>query len=260
MIDWILDRPEVLRALFHPRREDAFGPGQPGVVPVAFEVEPGVHVGGRLYPAGRQAPAILYFHGNGEIAADYDGIAPLYTGRGITLLVVDYRGYGASGGRPTASHLLADAVRVAGGLGDVLQAQGLAPGRRYVMGRSLGSAAAIEVARHAGEGLAGLVVESGFADTFALLARLGVRVQGADEARDGFRNGAKMARIQMPTLVIHGQNDVLIPATDGQALYEHSAAADKRLVLIPGAGHNNLLWVGRQAYLAAIRAFAGSEN
>jgi alpha-beta hydrolase superfamily lysophospholipase len=263
MSEWLLDRPEVQRVLFYPRREHGFAPGEPGALRLAFEVEPALHVGGRLYPADRQAPAILYFHGNGEIAADYDGIAPLYTGLGITLLVVDYRGYGTSGGQPTASHLLADAVRAFESVGDTLEQRNLAPARLYVMGRSLGSAAAIEVARHAGGRLtggrpAGLIVESGFADTFALLARLGLGVQGADEEHDGFRNAAKMAEIHIPTLVIHGRSDVLIPAADGQELYRRSAAADKRLVLIPGAGHNDLMWVGRQAYFEAIAAFVGA--
>jgi pimeloyl-ACP methyl ester carboxylesterase len=257
MNESLLDRPEVLRAVFHPRREEGYGFHAPDVRPIAIEVEAGIYIGGRLYPAGPQAPLVLYFHGNGEIAADYDGIAPLYTGLGITLLVVDYRGYGTSSGRPTASHLLTDAVQVFERLGDVLEEQPLFPARLYVMGRSLGSAAAIEVAHHAGDRLAGLIVESGFADTFALLARLGLRVRGADEERDGFGNAAKMGRIAVPTLVIHGQHDVLIPAADGQALYRHSAAADKRLVLIPGAGHNDLLWVGKETYFAAIGAFVG---
>ena len=135
------------------------------------EVEPGVNVGGRLYPATDEAPAILYFHGNGEIAADYDGIAPLYTRLGITLLVMDYRGYGRSDGTPTAGNLLADAVATFDAVGHIFEKNDLTPARLYVMGRSLGSAAAIEVALHAGEQLAGLIVESGFSDTFALLAR-----------------------------------------------------------------------------------------
>jgi pimeloyl-ACP methyl ester carboxylesterase len=254
MTDPILDRPEVAQVLFYPRRQDALSLHPAGVVPVAVEVAPGVAVGGRLYPASFRAPAILYFHGNGEIAADYDDSAFLYTRLGISLLVADYRGYGTSGGQPTARHLLADAVTMFGQAGRLLEEHGLAPSRLYVMGRSLGSAAAIEVALHAGERVAGLVVESGFADTFGLLARMGLRLAG-DEERDGFGNAAKIGQIQAPTLIIHGQNDVLIPAADGRALYSASAAADKRLVLIPGAGHNDLMWVGRTAYFDAIQAF-----
>ena len=250
----LLDQPEVLRILFYPRRDVlAFPP--PGVSLVAVEVEPGLTVGGRLYPAGPEAPAILYYHGNGEIAADYDGIAPLYTRMGITLLVMDYRGYGRSDGIPTAHDLLADAVAVFDAVGTVFEGNDLAPRQLYVMGRSLGSAAAVEVALHAGEQLAGLIVESGFADTFALLARLGLRIQDVDEARDGFGNPAKMERIATRTLVIHGQADVLIPASDGRELYRRCAAPDKQLVLIPGAGHNDLMMVGMSQYFGAIRTF-----
>lgn len=252
---WILDRPEVTQVLFYPRREEAWEHGPSSVQVLTVEVQAGIHVGGRLYSAGPEAPLIVYFHGNGEIAADYDDLAPVYNRLGMSLLVADYRGYGVSGGNPTASQLLADAVVVFDSLDDMLADRGLMPSRLCVMGRSLGSAAAIEVARHAGDRLAGLVVESGFADTFALLARLGLSVQGADEGRDGFDNAAKIARIGTPTLIIHGQDDVLIPPGDGEELHRRSAAADKRLVLIPGAGHNDLMWVGEVAYFQALEAF-----
>jgi hypothetical protein len=255
----LLDRPEVLQVLFHPRGEYGAAAPAPAVRPVAVEVEPNLTVGGRLYPARADAPAILLYHGNGEIAADYDQIARLYTHMDITLLVVDYRGYGRSRGTPTASNLLADAVTVFDALGRLLKENGLSPSRLYVMGRSLGSAAAIEVASHSPGQLAGLIIESGFSDTFALLARLGVGVRGADEERDGFGSGIKMARVTTRSLIIHGGADVLIPSADGRKLYDRCAADDKRWVLIPGGGHNDLMMVGLTAYLEAIREFVHAE-
>ncbi len=254
MTESILDHPDILQVMFHPRRDFGFA-SAPGAQPISITVEPGVAIGGRLYSANAEAPAILYFHGNGEIAADYDFIAPAYTALGLTLLVVDYRGYGASDGTPTASHLLSDALAVFEAIDDVFQDNKLTPAQLYIMGRSLGSAAAIEVALQAGQKLAGLIIESGFSDTLALLARLGVRVQGVDESLAGFGNAAKMEQITTRTLVIHGQNDVLIPATDGQELHRRCAAADKRLVLIPGTGHNDLMMVGRAQYFEAIEQF-----
>ena len=256
----VLDQPEVLRGLFHPRPEYALISSARGVHPVPVEVESGITVGARLYAAEPEAPAILYWHGNGEIAADYDGIAPVYTRLSITLLVADYRGYGRSDGTPTCSSLLTDAVTVFEALGPVFQDHGLAPSRIYVMGRSLGSAAAIDVALHAGEQLAGLIVESGFADTFALLSRLAVRLEAPDEARDGFDNAAKISRITIPTLIIHGQDDLLIPAADGQELYRRSGAERKQLVLVPGAGHNDLMLVGRDQYFRAIHTFVQAPS
>lgn len=254
MTNSLLDQPEILRVLFHPRRE--FGvETTPGVQPISVEVEPGISLGGRLYPAQADAPAILYFHGNGEIAADYNFIGPFYTALGLTLLVVDYRGYGTSDGVPTTTHLLTDAVAVFEAIGNIWPDNELAPARLYVMGRSLGSAAAIEVARHAGEQLAGLIIESGFASTLALLVRLGAPVQSFDESQAGFGNATKLEQITTRTLIIHGQNDVLIPASEGEELYRCCAAEDKRLVMIPGAGHNDLLFFGRSRYFEAIQEF-----
>jgi fermentation-respiration switch protein FrsA (DUF1100 family) len=255
----VLDRPEVSRVLFHPRGDYGLI-ARSGVQRVSFDVEPDVAVGGRLYPATPRAPAILYFHGNGEIAADYDALAPLYVGLGITLLVADYRGYGASGGTPTAGHLLVDAVKTYEALDGIFREHALDPTRLYVMGRSLGSAAALEVAVHAEEALAGLIIESGFADTFALLARLGVRIIGADDARDGFGNLEKINQVTLPTLILHGEEDVLIPPIDGQTLYKHSAAEEKELVLIPYAGHNDIMLVGRERYFQSVREFVSRAH
>jgi alpha-beta hydrolase superfamily lysophospholipase len=251
----VLDRPEVLRAIFHPRREYPSPGATSGARSISVEVEQGICVGGRLYPAGRHAPAILLWHGNGEIASDYDFIGPLYANLGITLLVFDYRAYGTSDGSPACSNLLSDALTVFGAVEELFARQDLAPARLYAMGRSLGSAAAIEVASSHGDHLDGLIVESGFADTFALLERLGVYVRGATEPGDGFDNARKMETVTIPTLIIHGRKDVLIPAADGEELFHSCAAEDKRLVLIPGAGHNDLLLVGNTQYFQAIRSF-----
>ena len=255
----ILDKPEILRVIFHPRRDYPLTVSTPGGQPLSIQVEPGVTVAARLYGSGSDAPAIVYWHGNGEIAADYDAIAPLYTRLGITLLVIDYRGYGSSDGTPTCSNLLSDAVAVFGSAGSIFDHHGLTPSRLYAMGRSLGSAAAIEVAARAGDQLSGLVVESGFADTFALLARMGVRLEGATEPRDGFGNPDKIAVVTIPTLIIHGEDDVLIPAQDGEELFQRSGAENKRLLLIAGAGHNDLMLVGRTQYFDAIQAFVWGE-
>jgi pimeloyl-ACP methyl ester carboxylesterase len=174
--------------------------------------------------------------------------------------VVDYRGYGTSDGFPTCSNLLSDAVTVFDAVQEIFEGQALAPLRLYVMGRSLGSAAAIEVAAGAGDALNGLIVESGFADTFALLARLGIRLQGLQESQDGFNNAAKMELINIPTLVIHGEQDVLIPAQDGEELFRRSAALDKRLLLLPGAGHNDLLVMGGRQYMESMATFVFGEQ
>ncbi len=255
----MLDRPEILQVLFHPRQEFE-ATITSGAYAISIEVEAGVVLGGRLYPAGPEAPAILYFHGNGEIATDYDFVAPAYKALGLTLLVMDYRGYGRSGGRPTVTNLLSDAVAVFEALGRVFEDKGLSPSQLYVMGRSLGSAAAIEVALQAREAIAGMIIESGFADTLALLARLGARLVGVEPEQLGPDNGDKIEQVRVAALFIHGQADFLIPARDGQELHRRCGAANKQLVLIPGAGHNDLMMVGQQQYFQAIATFVHKRN
>ena len=257
----ILDHPEILRILFHPRRITGPAYSTPGIRLIDVDIERGITIGGRLYPAGSTSPAILYFHGNGEIAADYDSIAPLYTQIGITLLVMDYRGYGRSTGTPKASTLLTDAVAVFKSAGELFDGNHLDPCRLYVMGRSLGSAAALEIAVHGEAKIAGLIIESGFADTFGLLARIGgIQIPDAKYDSGGIGNLSKVGRVSVPTLIIHGENDILIPHTEGVQLYENCAAEQKRLVLIPGAGHNDIMYAGREQYFQAIKEFTSPDT
>ena len=169
---------------------------------------------------------------------------------------MDYRGYGTSTGEPTAATLIDDAGAIAGRLPDLLAEHGLTPAKRYIMGRSLGSASALEIAATAPDGFDGLIIESGFAFTLPLIERLrGWPVPDAEEQVHGFGNLAKIARVTMPTLIIHGEQDWIIPLADGRALHEGSAAAEKQLVSVPGAGHNDLIVTGQRPYFEAIRTF-----
>ena len=251
-----LDQPEVARVLFHPRRDPPNRPLPLRVRLVRIPVDEGIAISARMHRADPAGPTVLFFHGNGEIAADYDGISPLYTGLGINLFIADFRGYGSSDGQPRASHLLADAIAIYEKTASILEENELRARPLFIMGRSLGSAAAIEIARHARDNIDGLIVESGFAYTLPLLATLGLRweQEQTDEARDGFGNLEKIAQVHVPTLIIHGEDDWLIPVENGHALHEGCGAADKRLVTVPGAGHNDLMFTGQAEYFDALRA------
>ncbi len=254
----LLDRPDVLGVLFYPRREAGVPRLLSGVHNVRIPVEADLSVGGKIYTAQAGAPVIVYFHGNGEIASDYDTIAPFYTRLGITLFVIDYRGYGVSDGMPTSSALINDARTSFRTVREVLAEKRVDASDLYVMGRSLGSAAALEIVDTCGGDIAGLIIESGFAHTFALIERIGfLQLPGADEARDGFGNLEKISRAGLPTLIIHGERDWIIPVGDGIDLHEASPAAEKTLVTVPGAGHNDLMMAGRRAYFDAIAKLCG---
>ena len=251
-----LDHPALLSRLFYPRREWAAAV-PPGVKPLEIPVDENVAVGARFHPVAAAGPTILFFHGNGEIAADYDGVGPLFGNLGLNLLVVDYRGYGRSGGSPSVGSLLRDALAVFEWARKLLREEDRT-GPLIVMGRSLGSAPALEIAARFGHPLvAGLVVESGFAHTLELLRTLGVSPEALGIREDRcVRNLDKIAGYRGPTLIIHGEEDALIPASEGRALHEASGSGDKQLLLIQGAGHNDLFSVGMERYLFAVADLA----
>jgi pimeloyl-ACP methyl ester carboxylesterase len=254
----LLDRPEILQRLFFPRRASLEEMTSPYGANHVIEAAPGISIGCRFYPAGTGAPTILYFHGNGEIAPDYDCTAHLYQERRINLFVADYRGYGLSTGSPTCSSLIRDAHPTFHGFVAFLRERGYAGGL-FVMGRSLGSAPAIEVAFHYQHELKGLVVESGFASTRNQLKRLGVSHLFRDvPAAAGFGNDLKIREITIPTLIIHGEEDEIIPVEEGRALYSLSGASRKSGLFIPHAGHNDLMAHGLEAYMGAIETFTAS--
>jgi pimeloyl-ACP methyl ester carboxylesterase len=253
----ILDHPEILAVVFHPRPEPGSGLQAPHASDHLIAVEPGVHVGGRFHTISRNGANLLFFHGNGEIVADYDALGPLYNNLGINLFSVDYRGYGCSNGVPSISTMMADSHVILAFVRQWLEAHGHS-GPLIVMGRSLGSASALELAAQHPDQIEALIIESGFAFTVPLLKLL-----GADPAKfgysenDGFSNLEKIGQYQGPTLIIHGEYDHIIPFTDAMALYKASKAQDKSLLKIENANHNDIFMRGLDAYMQAIQRLVG---
>jgi fermentation-respiration switch protein FrsA (DUF1100 family) len=258
-----LDRPEVLRVLFHPRRDYGLsvgGPPQaaagfPRVEDILVPVADDIAVGARFHLGGHSLANILFFHGNGEIAADYDEIGPFYNRIGVNYLAADYRGYGRSTGHPTIAAMMQDCHTIFKFAADWLARNGYSRDL-ILMGRSLGSASAIELASVYTEQIAGLIVESGFAYAGPLLQLLGV-----DPDRIGFRENqafghiAKIAQFKKPVLIIHAEFDHIIPFSDGQALFDACPSPAKTLLKIPGANHNDIIAHAFADYLAAIQRF-----
>jgi alpha-beta hydrolase superfamily lysophospholipase len=255
-----LDDPEILKYIFYPRREDKLEPSLPNTTDRFVPVEEDIHVGCRFYFSQQLGPNILFFHGNGEIVSDYDTIAPLYGERGINLFVADYRGYGFSGGTPTVSNMIHDAPLIFSHFVDFAR-ENKYGGPLYVMGRSLGSGSALEIASKDQDHLKGLIIESGFANTFDLLNSLGIPIRIPSGTEDHIvSNVEKIRTIFLPTLIIHAETDHLIPLSHARTLYEASPSPEKRVVIIPGADHNDLLLVGMDQYFEALLDFVSGGN
>ncbi|MCP4752197.1 MAG: alpha/beta hydrolase [Proteobacteria bacterium] len=247
------DRPEILQFLFHPRPEYGGSHSQNRFQEIAIPVGEEVVVGARFYPVDKKAPVVLFFHGNGEIVEDYDDLAVLYARSNINFFPVDYRGYGKSSGRPTVSGMMEDSHLVFEYAAKWL-ADNEYTGPLVVMGRSLGSASALELASNYQNRIDGLVIESGFAFAVPLLRLIGIDTEslGIGE-NDGFDNHEKIKGFDKPTLVIHAEFDHIIPFSDGQFLFDASPAPEKNLLMIPGANHNSILASGIQEYMNAIQ-------
>lgn len=255
----LLDNPLILSLAFYPRTaEPGDGPrgGMPGVHDGSIPVD-GAALGYRLYAHTPGAPLVVYFHGNAEIAPDYDHIAPYFQhAANASLLVVDYRGFGWSTGSPTFAALVDDCAPIVAALPSILTGAGLPPeSALFVMGRSMGSAPALHIAHTFPERIQGVIIESGFADLFSVLVRLGLPAAAFGSLIDPLGNERKARELRLPLLVIHGEQDTLIPVQHGQRLYDAAPSARKELLRIPGAGHNDLLSVAPDAYFRAIAAF-----
>ena len=251
-----LDRPEVLQNLFHPRKTIGPRANTATFKEILIPVDGNLGIGACFHTAHPNGPIILFFHGNGEVAPDYDDIGPLFNRLGINFIVADYRGYGCSGGSPSVSAMMADCHGVFDFVINWQRVNGF-NGPRIVMGRSLGSASALELAAAHADRIDGLVVESGFAWAGPLLRLLGVNPDriGFDESK-GFANVDKIGKVGKPTVIIHAEFDHIIPFSDGQALFDASAAVDKVLVKIPGANHNDIFMRGLDRYLETIASLA----
>jgi len=247
------DNPSILQFLFHPRPEYGESAESDEFQEFRIPVGDDVVIGARFYSVDKAAPVILFFHGNGEIVSDYSDLGPYYGQMNINFFPVDYRGYGRSTGTPSVSSMMEDSHEVFQFITEYLSTEGFT-GPLVLMGRSLGSASALELVENYPDKIDGLIIESGFAFALPLLQLIGINTDSLGVTEDdGFSNFSKIKAYTKPTLIIHAEFDHIIPFSDGKYLYENSPAAEKHLLMIPGANHNDIFAVGLTQYMKAIQ-------
>ncbi len=180
-------------------------------------------------------PVILYFHGNAGNLAARAGRFSAFLDRGYGLVAMAYPGSSGSTGRQTSEVI----ARLAAGLYAALPGL-VGPAPVVLYGESLGTGVAIELAAGlpADKAPAGLVLEAPYTSildigrrSYPLVARWLHWLGNPWVSRDA------IARVPVPTLILHGTRDAVVPPEMGQALFELSPARDKQLVLVDGAGH-----------------------
>jgi len=204
-----------------------------------------------LPPLRRPSPpsaALLWFYGNGETIGAIWPIIRDFRPPNAALLVVDYPGYGASGGR-AGERAVYEAADLA--YQELLTHPEVDRRRIYVYGRSLGSAVATHVA--VTHDVAGLILESPFTSARAMASRH-YRIVPGFLVRLGLDNMTNVRRIRCPILIFHGTADKLVPIEMGRALAA-AAAGPVEFVTIEGAGHNDTYDMGGKTYKEKLAAF-----
>lgn len=201
---------------------------------VGFMTEDGMNLKA-WFLAGRtdDAATVLVLHGNGGNRASRAPLALALRERGFAVLLTDYRGYGGSDGSPSEEGLASDARAAQAWL---LERQGVAPARLVFFGESLGSAVATRLACETPP--AALVLRSPFTSLEAL-ALHHYRGVPTFVLPDRYPTIDRIGSIASATLVVAGSRDTIVPLAESERVFE-AATEPKRLLVVPGADHNDL--------------------
>ena len=248
----LIDQPSTLMYIFYPREDSTLCPEN--AFDLLAPVDDHVSIHCRFYIGNQKWPWILFFHGNGEVVSDYDEIAPVYHQRRLNLVVADYRGYGNSNGVPTLTDLVQDAHAILREIKKELSKRGLRSDL-WIMGRSLGSISAFELAYRYQDAIRGLIIESGFPSVVRIIMHLGVPIHEVNLEKIDQECLEMIHKIFIPTLIIHGERDTLVPLREAKDIFNHLGTDKKELLIIPSANHNDIMLVGFQKYFNAIQQF-----
>ena len=237
--------------IYHPSREHDATARDLGLAheSVALVAEDGVRLDALFLPAKGARFTVLLAHGNaGNLSHRLDRTIFLQARLGADVFLFDYRGYGKSEGRPDEEGTYRDARAAYRWL---TVSRGVSPERLVLFGESLGSAVVLDLAlTHPARAL---VLEAPFTsvpDMAAVVLPFFPRAF----VRTRYDNLAKVGRLRMPLLVLHGDRDEVVPFAQGRRLYE-AAPEPKRFFPIPGSGHNDTYMVGGDAYWRAVEEF-----
>lgn len=246
-------RPLLNAVLYFPSRTIAATPADAGMAYEDVELETGD--GQRLHGwwIERRAPPrghVLLCHGNAGNVGDRVAHAALLTAAGFDVLLFDPRGYGASTGRPGEAGTYRDARAARGWL---VSRPAVDSARVLYLGESLGGAVALELAL--AHPPAGLVLLSAFTSVRDM-ARLHYRAIPRALVPDAYPSLRRIAGLRAPLLVLHGEDDMIVPVEHARALFD-AAPAPKRLRVVRGVGHNDIVSRAGTRLTEEIAAWAG---
>jgi len=255
-------------ALFLFQRSLLYHPGGPPPSPtasgvgdmriVSLETEDGLRLQAWYAAPPAEAPLVVYFCGNAGHVGNRAFKVRRLLDAGFGALLVGYRGFGGNPGQPTEAGLYADAraaLRFAAG-------QGIGAGRIVLYGESLGTAVAVRLAAEqvATEPVAAVVLETPYTSIAEVAAYHYPYVPSRWLIRDRFDAAARIAAIRAPLLVIHAEDDPVIPVDISRRLFA-AAAAPKEARWFAAGGHGGLFEAGAgDTIIAFIRRVAAGSG
>lgn len=220
------------RGLIYPAPQGA-AQVPPGFEEVALATADGLELAAAWRPPLSGRPTLVFFHGNGDDWAGGARATARLAARGYGVLLPEYRGYASNPGQPDEPGLYRDGRAAL----DWLTARGIAPAGVVLVGNSIGSGVATQLARE-GRGRA-LVLLSPFASLPDLIAEKLPWLPVRWLVRDAYDNAAKLGAVRAPVLVVHGTADTMIAPDHARRLARVNRHA--KLVLLPGLDHD-LAW------------------
>lgn len=184
-------------------------------------------------PARPGRPTILYFHGNAGEKGDRPLRFKYYQSRGFGVAYLSYRGYGGSSGSPTEAGLITDATTAY----RWLVAQGITPQKIVLAGESLGSGVAVQLA--AAHEVGAVALGAPYTSTADVAARIYWWLPVRLLMKDQYRSIDFIGAVKAPLLIIHGDQDILIPVEFGKRLFA-AANEPKEMQVLAGFGHDVL--------------------
>ncbi len=214
---------------------------------VSIETTDGVTLHG-WFITGRSSQVLLFFHGNaGNISHRLDSIR-LFQDLGLSVLIIDYRGYGQSEGRTTERGIYRDADAAWRYL---IEDRGIVASDIVIFGRSLGASVASRLA--AQQQPLALIVESSFTSVPDIAQHLYPWLPARWLSRLSHATRDYVRDVRCPVLVVHSRDDEIIPFHHGEAIF--ASANEPRTLLAIRGTHNDAFLQDERAYIGGLRTF-----
>ncbi len=238
------------RFIYYPTRDIEVTPDAVGMAyeDVFLDVSPADRINGWYIPGRPDRRTVLFLHGNGGNIGHRVSHLQFLRSLGVSVLIIDYRGYGRSNGSPSEENLYADAGAAYEWL---TRTKHLAPDQTIIWGESIGGAVAVELATKSP--CAGLILESSFTSLRDMARRVFGFLPTGLLLRSEFNAVDKLARLSIPVLITHSLEDDIVPYEMGRKLFE-AARAHKRFIELSGE-HNDREYLTNSEYIAAVDTF-----